>query len=108
MLGSSTSNFTSFADDVMVGPPDAGSTTNFRQNVERNSLQINANAGLGTLEIDIDLFNPSFGLAPAVAHGAFEVLKDKLTGSKTDPFSMSSALRKLGLDLGHNCDKYNR
>lgn len=51
-----------------------------------------------TFEIDIDEFNPGMGVAPAIAHTG-EVLRNKLTRGKTDPFRIALGLYKRGIPV---------
>jgi RHS repeat-associated protein len=61
LVGQMGSNFTSQAQDPLVGSPHSGYTGNYRQNSLTWSMQINTNIVAGTVQIDIDPYNPSFG-----------------------------------------------
>lgn len=69
----------------------------WRERVARWSMQLIEHEGL-ILEADFDSMNPNFGLAPLIGH-AGEVLSHKLTGRKTDSFTIMAALRRRGIDV---------
>jgi hypothetical protein len=61
----------------------------YREDRLRNSLQIGG--GPQGAFVDIDFFNPRNGLAGAIGH-AVELLQNKLSNNKTDPFKVGKAL----------------
>jgi len=84
--------FTSNQQDPLVGAPHAGYTGNYRQNTLTWSMQINTNGG--GAQIDIDPYNPAYGLAGLLGHGLFQVIPNLLTGGDTNPFRTRSALQQ--------------
>ena len=63
-----TASFGSTFADAGPGTQHYGySAANWRQNVPTWSMQITSST-IGTIQIDIDPFNPSFGLGPAIGH----------------------------------------
>lgn len=107
---STSGNFTSYAEDETVGKPhhieglDIRYGNNYRQNVGTWALQINTSATMGFVEVDIDQFNPSFGLGPMLAHFFGEVLPHTLnTRSYTNPWDVGKALAQRGVTLGLQC-----
>lgn len=85
----------------MVGPAHEGYDGNYRQNVLRWSMQINTSR-IGA-QIDIDPFNPAAGLAGLFAHFFGSVLPNHLADQDTDPFTISRALGKRGVNVGAPC-----
>ena len=70
---------------LLVGPPHAGFTGNFRSPGLLNSIQVNTNIDLGTgdgdIQIDVDPYNPAADpILGLLLHGVFQVLPNKITG----------------------------
>lgn len=65
----------------------------WRERVARFSMQI-VEHDYGILEVDFDLCNPNFGVAPAIGH-----LVEIMTPGKTDPFRVMRGLRKRGIAI---------
>ena len=65
-----------------------------RQKVTRNSLQLGINEAKTTVFVDIDYFNPE--KRGFLRHLFLEVLRNRFTGSTTNPFRVG---RGLGSDL---------
>jgi hypothetical protein len=65
----------------------------YREAVGRCSAQIVVH--LEEVEFDFDLHNPR-DLANGIGH-AIEVVKNRLTGGKTDPFKIAAQLKKRGV-----------
>lgn len=97
--------FTSARDNPAVGPLHTGATDNFRQNVSRFSMQINTNPVTGMVELDIDLFNPASGPIGVLLHG-LEVAYNTLGRNTTDPIVVGRGLRRIGINVGHECASY--
>ena len=76
----------------------SGYASNIRQNVLRWSMQINTNQTERRLSIDIDRWNPNYGVLGAFMHGC-EVIYDKCAAVDTDPRAVAQALRKMGLTV---------
>jgi len=65
----------------LVGSPHSGFTGNFRSPGLLNSVQINTNVAKGTVQIDVDPFNPSaLPILGLVLDGVLQVLPNKITG----------------------------
>lgn len=76
------------------------STWGGRQNVQRNALQVGG--GTAGAFADIDFYNPGKGIRGFFGHTG-EVLRNKATGGKTDPFKVG---RGLGSSVtGYTCTK---
>jgi hypothetical protein len=69
----------------------------FRDQNAIGSVNINIHSN-GRVEVDIDLFNPDMGLAPAMGH--FGELIAHMGGGKTDPYNAGNALAFRGVDSG--------
>jgi hypothetical protein len=89
--------------DALVGAPHPGYTGNFRQNTLTWSMQINTNIVSGTVQIDIDPYNPSGGLAGLIGHGLFQVLPNHINGTDTNYVKAANALQKRGINVGSPC-----
>ena len=96
-------NFTSQAQDPLVGAPHSGYTGNYRQNTLTWSMQINTNIVAGTVQIDIDPYNPSGGLAGLLGHGLLQVLPNHITGADTNYVKAANALQNRGVNVGSPC-----
>jgi hypothetical protein len=84
--------FASSASNHLVGTPHDGFTGSFRRGVSLNSLQVNTNVALGTVQIDIDPFNPAAGWGLGlILHGGFQVLPNKISGTDTNYASVAKA-----------------
>jgi hypothetical protein len=76
-------------------PPQRGFgrfTGNCRQDVGTNSLRVNFNALTGTAQVDIDPYNPAYGLLYLGLHGLVQVLGNKFSGGDTNYATVQSAL----------------
>jgi hypothetical protein len=65
---------------------------NCRQDVGTNSLQVNFNVSSGTAQVDIDPYNPAYGLLFLGLHGFLQVLGNKISGGDTNYATVQSAL----------------
>jgi hypothetical protein len=70
---------------LLVGPPHAGFTGNFRSPGLLNSIQVNTYIDPGTadgdIQIDVDPYNPAADpILGLLLHGVFQVLPNKITG----------------------------
>lgn len=77
----------------------AGFTQNYRQECAGCSLQVNYNPMTRRASLDIDPWNPDFGLGPMLLHIFGAVIPNALTKKDTDPFKMLKTLRKRGVDV---------
>jgi len=67
------------------------------------SMQINTNIAAGTVQIDIDPFNPAFGLAGLLSHGLFQWLPNHLSRGDTNYVNAANALQRRGINVGSPC-----
>ncbi len=66
----------------LVGGPHTEFTGNFRSPSLTDSLQVNTNVRNGTIQLDVDPFNPaSTPPVGVVLHGVLQVIPNKITGS---------------------------
>lgn len=65
----------------------------WRERVARCSLQVVEHSG-AVIECDIDLYNPSFGVLPALGH-----LCEIIGRGKTNPWTVAKGLRKRGITV---------
>src|SRR5271157_4886697 len=76
LISSLGSNFTSQAQDPLVGTPHPGYMGNYRQNTVTWSMQVNTGVdpttGQAIVQIDIDPYNPASGLAGLLGHGLLQ------------------------------------
>ena len=63
-----------------------------RYHLPTNSLQVNFNASTGTAQVDIDPYNPAFGLLPLGLHGILQVPGNKISGGDTNYARVQSVL----------------
>jgi hypothetical protein len=76
-------------------PANHGGTAlrGYREDVGRCSAQVIVHQS--EVEMDFDLYNPR-DIVDGIGH-AVEVLRNKWTGGKTDPFKIAAQLRKRGI-----------
>ena len=85
--------FSSTANNPFVGAPHTGYTSNYRQNVLFNSMQIETNPSttdgpFGQVTIDIDPFNPAAGYGLGlVLHGVGQVLPNRFLAPRDTNYS---------------------
>lgn len=96
---STNSQFT----DKYTGKPHPPMLNNFRQEVAMYGLQIGT--GDDIVEIDIDIFVPTFGVGPLIAHALEVFFNDVVRRQSNNPASVAQGLRKRGIDPGHQCGK---
>ncbi len=73
-----------------VGNHGVTALCGWRERVARCSMQVIVHTDL--VEMDIDLWNPNFGVAPALGH-----LWECVTPGKTNPFAVAKGLMKRGI-----------
>jgi RHS repeat-associated protein len=92
------SDFSPAGSDAFHGVYNAG---NWRQNTAAWSMQITA-APNGNIQIDIDPFNPNYGLAPFIGHVFGQVLPNWLSGGDTNYQAAANVLARRGV-VTFNC-----
>lgn len=68
-------------------------TGGWREAVAMYSMQIVRHSS-GLIEVDFDICNPDYGLAPLIGHGI-----ECLWPGKTNPFKVAKGLRKRGFNV---------
>jgi len=84
--------------------PHPGYDGNYRQNTARWSMQINTSSNPNSLgaQIDIDPWNPNWGLASLIGHGV-DVLQGRFGRTDTNQASVARALERRGISVGQPC-----